>query len=149
VVAGYSRAGSEIDPAPVMAELARRAGGALRLALPATTALDAPLSFRAWAPGQALAPDLMGLAAPPASAPAVRPDLVIAPLLAFDARGGRLGQGGGHYDRTLAALRAHGPVFVLGLAFAGQEVEALELAPHDQRLDAVLTDEGYRAFEQD
>lgn len=70
-------------------------------------------------------------------------------LLAFDAAGGRLGQGGGHYDRTLAALRARGQVFVLGLAYADQEVEALDMEPHDQRLDAILTETGYTRFRKD
>ncbi|MFZ3007447.1 MAG: 5-formyltetrahydrofolate cyclo-ligase, partial [Phenylobacterium sp.] len=69
---------------------------------------------------------------------------VIAPLLAFDRKGGRLGQGGGHYDRTLESLRSSRPVFVLGLAYAGQEVEPMDLDPHDQRLDAILTETGYR-----
>ena len=73
---------------------------------------------------------------------------MIAPLLAFDRLGGRLGQGGGHYDRTLAGLRRTGPVFVLGLAYAGQEVDRLDLEPHDQKLDAVLTEAGYRRLPQ-
>jgi 5-formyltetrahydrofolate cyclo-ligase len=68
------------------------------------------------------------------------------PLLAFDAHGGRLGQGGGYYDRTIAQLRAGGPVFVLGLAYAGQEVERLPAETHDQPLDAVLTETGLRLF---
>jgi 5-formyltetrahydrofolate cyclo-ligase len=73
----------------------------------------------------------------------VTPNLVIAPVLAFDRHGGRLGQGGGHYDRTLADLRGQRPVFVLGVAFAGQEIEAAPMDPHDQRLDAILTETGY------
>jgi 5-formyltetrahydrofolate cyclo-ligase len=68
---------------------------------------------------------------------------VIAPVLAFDRAGQRLGQGAGHYDRTLANLRALRPVFVLGLAYAGQEVEALPAEPHDERLDAILTETAY------
>ena len=56
---------------------------------------------------------------------------------------GRLGQGAGHYDRAIANLRAIKPVFVLGLAYAGQEVDALPMEPHDQRLDAILTETGY------
>jgi 5-formyltetrahydrofolate cyclo-ligase len=68
---------------------------------------------------------------------------VICPLLAFDRRGGRLGQGGGFYDRTLANLRACKPVFALGLAYAGQEVDGLLIEPHDERLDAILTEKGY------
>ena len=66
-------------------------------------------------------------------------------MLAFDRRGGRLGQGGGYYDRTLAALRATAwpPAFV-GLAYAGQEVERVPTDEHDQKLDAILTERGYR-----
>ena len=77
---------------------------------------------------------------PPASAPEVLPNLLITPLLAFDRKGGRLGQGGGHYDRTLANLRRQRPVFVLGVAFAGQEIDAVPVADHDQRLDAIVTE---------
>jgi len=77
-----------------------------------------------------------------------RPDLVITPLVGFDRFGGRLGQGGGHYDQALASLRRTGPVFVLGLAFAGQEVDRLALEPHDQTLDAILTEAGYRRLPQ-
>ncbi len=72
--------------------------------------------------------------------------MVIAPLLAFDRGGGRLGQGGGHYDRTLEALRVQGRVFVVGLAYAGQEVAEVPSEPHDQKLDAILTETGYIEF---
>jgi 5-formyltetrahydrofolate cyclo-ligase len=54
-----------------------------------------------------------------------------------------MGQGGGHYDRTLAALRVRRSIFVLGLAYAGQETARIPLEPHDQRLDAILTEKGY------
>jgi len=65
---------------------------------------------------------------------------MITPVLAFDRRGGRLGQGAGHYDRTLAKLRRSRPVYVLGLAYAGQEIDAVPLDSHDQRLNAVVTE---------
>jgi hypothetical protein len=97
---------------------------------------------------QALQGSSTSLPAPPQHAEEKRPELVVAPLLAFDRFGGRLGQGGGHYDRALAALRRTGPVFLLGLAFAGQEVDRLDLEPHDQPLDAVLTEAGYRRLPQ-
>ncbi|HHN72883.1 MAG TPA: 5-formyltetrahydrofolate cyclo-ligase, partial [Thermopetrobacter sp.] len=54
--------------------------------------------------------------------------------------GHRLGQGGGHYDRTLAALRAHAPLIAVGAAFSGQEIDAVPAQPHDQPLDWIVTD---------
>jgi len=142
VVGAYHPQGSEMDPGPLAERLAE-AGAAL--ALPVAARREAALEFRLWSPGDPLAPDAAGVLSPTGAAPAVRPQLVIAPLLAFDRRGGRLGQGGGHYDRTLQNLRAAGPVFVLGLAFAGQELAAIPAEPHDQRLDAILTEAGYIA----
>ena len=140
IVAGYRPQGAEIDPWPLMQAFAE--AGA-RLALPVALHRDEPLAFRAYADGHPLTPDVFGVPAPTPLAEIVRPGLVIAPLLAFDRWGGRMGQGGGHYDRTLAELRASGPVFVLGLAYAGQEVARLPAEPHDQRLDAILTEKGY------
>jgi 5-formyltetrahydrofolate cyclo-ligase len=65
-------------------------------------------------------------------------DLVLVPGLAFDGNGGRLGRGGGFYDRLLAGKR---PVTrALGVAFAFQIVPELPLAPHDVVMDAVITD---------
>lgn len=140
IVAGYQARGGEIDPWPLMQRLAK--AGA-RLALPVATGRDLPLTFRAFAPGDSLAPDAVGIASPLEGAPEVVPDLVITPLLAFDRQGHRIGQGGGHYDRTLAALREQAEVFVLGLAYAGQQVAALPVEEHDESLDAILTERGY------
>ena len=144
VVAGYQAVGGELDPWPVLRRL--RAAGA-RIALPAALGRHEALAFRAFSPGDALTPDACGIPAPPAGAEAVTPDLLIVPLLGFDRHGGRLGQGAGHYDRTLQALRAQGPVWAVGLAYAGQEVELLPREAHDQPLDAILTETGYHVFQ--
>jgi 5-formyltetrahydrofolate cyclo-ligase len=136
----YMPMGSEMDPHPLLGPLSRAGAHA---ALPAADGRHAALSFRRWDPAMRLEPDAFGIPAPPALAQTVEPDLVVAPLLAFDRAGRRLGQGAGHYDRTLASLRARKPVFVLGLAFAGQEIDELPEEAHDQRLDAILTETGY------
>lgn len=139
IVAGYRPQGAEIDPWPVMqAFQAAGAGLALPVALDRTSALV----FRAFRDGDPLIPDAFGIDAPAANAPLVRPDLIITPLLAFDRAGARMGQGAGHYDRTIQALRG-GQVFVLGLAFAGQEVARLPTETHDQPMDAILTETRY------
>ena len=78
---------------------------------------------------------------PPASAPTVsgrEVDLVCVPGVAFDARGGRLGRGRGHYDATLARLPRS--AFRVGLAFESQIVPAVPAELHDELLDAVVTE---------
>jgi 5-formyltetrahydrofolate cyclo-ligase len=64
------------------------------------------------------------------------PEILFVPLVAFTADGHRLGQGGGHYDRWLAA---HPDAVRIGLAWDMQEVASIEQEPHDVRLHAVVT----------
>ncbi|MGE5564881.1 MAG: 5-formyltetrahydrofolate cyclo-ligase [Parcubacteria group bacterium] len=146
VVSGYRPQGSEMDPGPVMRLLQEKGA---RLALPVAPSRDTPLIFRAYDPTAKLVPDAFGIPSPGPEAEELRPDLVIAPLVAFDRRGGRLGQGGGHYDRTIQNLKRDGAVFVLGLAYAGQEVARVPSEPHDERLDAILTETGYIEVRKD
>ncbi len=63
------------------------------------------------------------------------PSIIIAPLLAFDRTGARLGQGGGYYDRYFA----HSNALRIGLAFAEQEVPHIPTEPHDQKLHWIIT----------
>jgi 5-formyltetrahydrofolate cyclo-ligase len=137
--------GAELDPGPLAVRL-RAAGAAI--ASPVVTATAAPLVFRLHTDDEP-ARDLLGLAVPPPTAPEVTPDVVIIPLLAFDRSGARLGQGGGYYDRTLARLRAAGPVLAVGLAYAAQQVDQIPTEAFDQRLDGVLTETAYLEFNGD
>lgn len=147
VVALYRASGSEIDTRPLAECLLKRDW---RLALPACHALDAPVLFRGWKPGDRLVNDVCGIPAPLANVPEVQPDVIIAPLIAFDRAGGRLGQGAGYYDRTLAALRAKAmPPAYVGLAFSIQEADHVPQEPHDQRLDGILTEKEYIAVRKD
>ena len=98
--------------------------------------------FRRWSPGEPLEMDAAGCPAPLPLAETVDPDLIVTPLLAFDDFGGRLGQGGGYYDRTFAARP---DVIRVGLAFAGQRVDRLPTERHDIALHGVLTEVGYTA----
>jgi 5-formyltetrahydrofolate cyclo-ligase len=143
VVAAYHPQGSELDPRPVLEAILGFKPGFAQAALPVAVDRQSPLRFRLWRPRDVLVPDAVGILSPPPSAPEVSPNLVIAPLLGFDRKGGRLGQGAGHYDRTLANLRRDRPVFVLGLAYAGQEIDAVPTDRHDQRLDAILTETAF------
>lgn len=131
----------ELDPEPIARRL-RTAG--VGILLPVVVERSAPLVFRL--EGGPLAPDAAGLPAPERGALERDPDLVILPLLAFDPDGYRLGWGGGYYDRTLRDLRARRPVLAVGLALEGQEVERVPREAHDQRLDAIVTEMGWREF---
>lgn len=135
--AGYMPIRSEADPLAAMAELARHGP----VGLPVIEGPGRPLVFHRWQPGCALIPGPFGTSVP-ADAPPMAPEVVIVPLVAFDRAGNRLGYGGGYYDRTLAGLRARGPVRAVGLAYAAQEMPHLPTEPTDQALDAIVTEAG-------
>ena len=137
IAAGYIAHDGEMDPMPVMESLRARGFG---LALPCVAARGQPLAFRLYRPGDALVSGARGLMEPEPDADEAEPDLILVPIVAFDACGYRLGRGGGHYDRTLAALRANKPVLAVGLAFSCQNVPDLPRAAHDARLDWIVTE---------
>lgn len=139
VVSGFAAIRDEINPAPLMAWL--QAEG-FKLALPVMQGRGKPLLMRSWSPGDAMAPAQWGIAEPLEDKPEVEPDVVLVPLLAFDARGYRLGYGGGFYDRTLARLRKLKPVIAVGVAYDEQMVDAVPAESYDQKLDWVLTPSG-------
>jgi 5-formyltetrahydrofolate cyclo-ligase len=139
VVSGFMAIGEEIDPLPLLLRLAQEGH---RLCLPVMTGKREPLTFRSWRPGDTMREAVWGIREPLASAPAIEPDVVLVPLLAFDAAGGRLGYGGGFYDRTIARLRAQKPIVTIGIAFAEQQVDDLPRSGHDELLDWVLTPAG-------
>ncbi|MHA6288853.1 5-formyltetrahydrofolate cyclo-ligase [Maricaulis sp. CAU 1757] len=143
VIAGYRPLGSEIDPTPLMQLLA---ANGLRLALPVVVAEDQPLEFRAWDGHGALEEGPFGIEVPGPDAEVLVPDLLLVPLLAVDETGMRMGYGKGFYDRTLAALRASGPIKAVGMAFDQQIIKHVPRAAHDQPLDALLTPTGCREF---
>jgi 5-formyltetrahydrofolate cyclo-ligase len=143
VIAGYHAIGSELNPWPGLRRLSAQGAPTATIVLPVAVEAGAPMLFRAWDADQPLKPDAARIPSPTEAAQSLTPQLVIAPVLAFDSDGYRLGQGGGYYDRTLEALRAQGPVFAIGLAYAGQQIDRVPREPHDQPLDAIVTETGY------
>jgi 5,10-methenyltetrahydrofolate synthetase len=127
---------NEVDLRPV---IERWRGDGSVACLPVVVAADAPLAFRTWTPGSALAPDRFGIPTPTAGDWVV-PDLLLLPLNAFDAAGYRIGYGGGYFDRTLAALPSRPLTIGVGLELG--RVESTEPQPHDVRLDWVVTEVG-------
>lgn len=138
-VSGFSSIGDEIDAGPLMARLH---GQGFALALPVIAGKGKPLVMRAWKPGDPVEEKTWGIAEPLESSPEVYPDIVLVPLLAFDAAGYRLGYGGGFYDRTLEKLRRRKPVVAIGLAYNELRVDAVPRDSYDQPCDWVLTPSG-------
>lgn len=143
IVAAYMPIRTEVSPLGVMADLA---AGGLRICVPVIEGAGLPLKFREWTPDAAMVEGPFG-AAVPAEGDWLDPDHIIAPLVAFDSRGYRLGYGGGFYDRSIAGLRARGiDPFVIGFAFAAQRLDTVPTEPTDVRLDAIVTEDGVLEF---
>lgn len=144
-VASYIAIGDEADPTPLVAA-ATQAG--CRIALPHITTRSAPMRFLHWEAGSALVAGPFGLLQPPADALERTPDIILTPLLAFDAKLDRLGQGAGYYDRAFAAFPA---AMRIGVAWSVQRVDTLPTEAWDMPLHAVITEQGWlrRPMEQD
>ncbi|MCE8522574.1 5-formyltetrahydrofolate cyclo-ligase [Ruegeria pomeroyi] len=140
-LSGYMPIRTEIDPLPAMAEAAAHGP----VGVPVIQGAGLPLRFSRWDPDGLLREGPFG-AMVPETDDWMEPEILIVPLVAFDARGGRLGYGGGFYDRTLEGLRAKRATLAIGFAFDAQEAEALPLEPTDQPLDMVVTESRVLSF---
>ena len=136
-LSGFMPIRTEIDPRPAMAEACAHGP----VGVPVIKKPNHPLSFARWTPETAMVPGTFG-AMIPAEPDFFEPEIVIVPLLAFNRAGGRLGYGGGFYDRTLAMLRARRATLALGFAFAGQEWDDIPLEDTDAPLDLIVTEAG-------
>jgi 5-formyltetrahydrofolate cyclo-ligase len=110
---------------------------------------DGHLRFAPWRAGDPLQPSRHGIPeptlAPEATLAPQDMQVVLLPLLGFDAAGTRLGMGGGYYDRSFAFRQGRAaPPLLVGVGFACQELPALAPEPWDVPLDALLTERGFR-----
>ena len=135
IVSGYLPIGSEADPAPLL-RAAAAAGCAT--ALPHIVDRTTPLRFLAWSAGDPLATGPFGLSQPVATAAALDPDIILTPLVGFDRRGHRLGQGAGYYDRAFAR---YSRAWRIGVALAVQEVDSVPTEAWDVPLHAIVTEQ--------
>lgn len=136
-LAGYLPIKSEIDPRPALAEAAAYG----QVGVPVIQGVGQPLLFSRWSPEAPLREGPFG-AQVPVNDGFFDPEILVVPLVAFTRAGGRLGYGGGFYDRTLERLRAARATLAIGFAYAAQEAAELPLEPTDQRLDLIVTERG-------
>ena len=142
MVSGYVAMGDEADPAQLVATLKARG---CEVSYPLVHR-GQPLTFHVPVEGEHWITSAFGVEEPRPDWPLAHPTLLLVPLLAFDAAGYRLGYGGGYYDRTLAQFRAEQEVTAIGIAFAGQESKQVPHDARDERLDGVVTEQGFRRF---
>ena len=106
-----------------------------RIALPVVVEKAAPLAFHRWEPGAQMTRGIWNIPVPAEARPTV-PDVVISPLVGVDAQNFRLGNGGGYYDRTLAALPKK--PFVIGVGHHFCRIETIFPQPWDVAMDQVI-----------
>ncbi|MFT7594503.1 MAG: 5-formyltetrahydrofolate cyclo-ligase [Paracoccaceae bacterium] len=140
-LSGYMPIRTEIDPLPAMAEAAAHGP----VGVPVIIGAGQPLRFSQWEPGAVMKDGPFG-ALVPAEECYFDPEILIVPLVAFDATGGRLGYGGGFYDRTLERLRRTRPTLAIGFAYDAQQADDLPLEATDQPLDMLVTETRVLSF---
>ena len=133
----------EFDARPLVRRLHGRGA---RFALPVVVEKAAPLVFRAWAPGDRLEPGIWQIPVPVEDRQ-VEPDLLLVPLVGFDARGFRLGYGGGYYDRTIAKFGRR--PLAIGIGFELSAIATIHPQPHDIPMDMIVTEAGLRQVTAD
>lgn len=138
VISGYRPIRTELDPTPLMDALI---SDGHRLCVPVIDGAGLPLRFREWTTQSPMVEGPFG-AFVPKEGEWLEPELLIAPLLAFDRAGRRLGYGGGFYDRTLQQLRQRHGALAVGFGYAAQEVPEVPADATDQTLNAIVTEKG-------
>jgi 5-formyltetrahydrofolate cyclo-ligase len=142
-IAGYWAVSGELPLAAILGGLRARS----QVYLLPVVGEDGLLRFAPWRPGIEIATNRFGIpepvCAPGELVAAASLDVVLVPLLGFDRRGHRLGFGGGYYDRSFAFLNDEarpGRPLLVGIGYAAQEIDAIEPASWDVRLDYIATD---------
>ena len=101
------------------------------------TVRGAPLTFRPWSPGCTMRAGIWNIPVPDTAEKAY-PAVLLIPCLGFDAKGYRLGFGGGFYDRTLAAMQPR--PLAAGVAYSACGMQSIRPEAHDIPLDLVVTE---------
>ena len=143
-VALFAAIRGEVDLLPLVTDAIAEGR---RVVFPRADRATRTLAFHAVASPGDLAPGAFGVPEPPGDPGSLVAssgvDLLLVPGVVFDARGGRLGFGGGFYDRLLASLSPAPPgprLFAVGVAFECQVVAEVPMESTDRRVDALVTE---------
>jgi len=140
VLAAFWPTGSEPEIVPLLEALSERG---VTMCLPRVQG-DGPLAFHQWTKGNQLVVSQMGLEEPADSQPKLTPSVMVVPALGWTQAGHRIGYGGGHYDKTIAALRAAGHTpKLIGISYQDLEIDSFPVEETDIPLHAILTEKGY------
>ncbi len=135
-IAGYFPVRGEVDVVPILKELINKG---CKCVLPRVKDTSSPLSFLHWDENTEMRES--GLKIPePVNGKGVVPDIIIAPLVAFDPRGYRLGYGSGLYDRTLEVMNETLPVFTVGVGYEFQKCDEIPIEKLDVPMDMIITE---------
>ena len=126
----------EFDARPLARELV---AGGLAMALPAVVQPKAPPEFRRWSPGAEMESGVYNIPVPKPRE-LVEPDMLLVPLVGFDAAGYRLGYGGGYYDRTIASFQAR--PHAIGIGFELSRLVTIYPQDFDLRMNVIITETG-------
>lgn len=121
----------------------RHVEGGGTAALPVVVQKNAPVEFWQWTHGAAMQRGLWNIPVP-AERRVVTPDVLLIPLVGYDAAGYRLGYGGGYYDRTLATAVPH--AFRIGVGYDDTELATIYPQPHDMPLNMIVTERRVLGF---
>lgn len=142
VISAYMPIRTEVSPMPTMKRMAARGR---KLCVPVVMEMEQPLEFHQWTPETEMVGGVFGAYIPKHGIKLI-PDIVITPLLAFDAHGYRMGYGGGFYDRSFEQISALKDVQAVGFAYSDQEVLLVPREETDFPLNAVITEKGILTF---
>jgi 5,10-methenyltetrahydrofolate synthetase len=139
VVSGYWPLRGEPDLRPWLGQLHAEGHNVV---LPVVVEKGAPLVFRRWHPGAAMEKGFWNIPVP-VDPQTLTPQLLLAPVVGFDAQCYRLGYGGGYFDRTLELLRSLQVKFhAVGVGYAATKLATIHPLPHDIALDGIVTEAG-------
>lgn len=136
IVSAYWPFRGEPDLRPFLQTVNERGG---RTALPVVVEKGRPLEFHLWQTGEPLGRGVWNIPVPAEARPC-RPDIVLAPVVGFDAACYRLGYGGGFFDRTLAGMAVRPSV--IGLGYSGARLATIYPQLHDIPMNMIVTEAG-------